>query len=182
MHRRELEAFNYLSFDSDSFRAPTDPGGGFLIFRPIVKMPTFDYFARHHLKLTCNHHTVKSPERLLAYGRIAWYAMLRVGRDHDQLETYFAGELLLAEASAQATAEYGWAKSLEALVSGIRHGVVYKGFREEFIPKVLACIAIEDALRPSAHSPATLKNSWPYTRPVSVSRFLNNLLRNPAAE
>jgi len=105
--------------------------------------------------------------------------LLRVGRDHDQLEAYFASEPILAEASAQATAEYGWTKPLEVLVSELRHGVVYKGFHGEFITKVLACMAIEDALRPSAHIPAILKKSWPYTRPVSVSRFLNNLLRNP---
>jgi hypothetical protein len=240
--------------DSDSSREVPDPVSGSLMFRPIVVMPTFDYSARIHLKLTCNHHTVKSPERLLAYGRTAWHAMwqtkaiekavsfiplaisklfrsetlttlkvvfeseinehvklkmlaclgprlaiqtgsyvtatreliashmmtlLRVGRDHDQLEAFFASEPILAEASAQATAEYGWAKPLEVLVSELRHGVVYKGFRGEFITKVLACMAIEDALRPSAHMPAILKKSWSYTRPVSVSRFLNNLLRNP---
>ena len=69
--------------------------------------------------------------------------LLRVGRDHDQLEAVFASEPILAEASAQATAEYGWAKPLEVLVTELRHGVVCQGFHGKFIPKVLACMAMK---------------------------------------
>jgi hypothetical protein len=220
-------------------------------------MPTFDRSARQHLKLTYNYHLVKSPKRLIAYGRTAWYTMwqakalqepvsfiplavsklfrgktiptlnsvfngpvtdavrakmlaclgprialqtgsfvtvtrelvashmmtlLRAGADHDQLEGCYPSEPILAEASAQATAKYGWSKPLEVLVTELRHGVVMKSFRGGFITKVLACMAMEDALRPTEDSPPNakkVKKYWQYSRPVTVSQFLTNLLRSP---
>ena len=72
-----------------------------------------------------------------------------VGDDHVQLCTRYLSEPILAEASAQATAEYGWDAPLEALLYKILHGVVDAGFRGEFVTKALLCIAMEDAQRPT---------------------------------
>jgi hypothetical protein len=74
------------------------------------------------------------------------------------------------------TATYGWAKPLEALVSEMRHGVVDKGFRGEFITKVLLCMAVEDAQRRNWGN-STSRHEWKYSQPITVAQFLNSLLR-----
>ena len=70
-----------------------------------------------------------------------------VGDEHEQLFARYLSEPILAEASAHATAEHGWDAPLEALLCKILHGVVDRGFRGEFVTKVLLCIAMEDAQR-----------------------------------
>ena len=158
-----------------------------------------------------------------------------VGDDHVQLCTRYLSEPILAEASAQATAEYGWDAPLETLLYKIQHGVVDAGFRGEFVTKALLCIAMEDAQRSpkktvvgrdwdattgqttivteteataediesgqgstdldslsivedesneseNLDSPprqTDIDEVWHYSKVVSVSRFLNALLREP---
>jgi hypothetical protein len=69
----------------------------------------------------------------------------RVGVNHDHLETRYLSEPILAEAAAAGTANHGWTKPLEALVPEMRHGIVDRGYRGEFITKVLLCMAVEVA-------------------------------------
>ena len=105
--------------------------------------------------------------------------LLKVGKDHEQVEGYYPSEPILAEASSQATARFGWAKPLETLISVLRHGIVDKGFRGEFLTKVLLSIAMEDTLRPTTTRKKVMKSKWGYSRTVSVGDFLTNLFRDP---
>ena len=113
-----------------------------------------------------------------------------VGDEHEQLFVRYLSEPILAEASAQATAEHGWDVPLESLLYKILHGVVDRGFRGEFVTKVLLCIAVEDAqrqLRKRIEERSEDENSetlsggtdWHYSKVVPVSDFLNALLRPP---
>ena len=104
----------------------------------------------------------------------------RVGVNHDHLETRYLSEPILAEASAEGTANYGWAKPLETFVSEMRHGIVDKGYRGEFITKMLLSIAFEDAQR-EAWKPTTSHSGWQFTQFITVQQFLNSLFRNPLA-
>ena len=234
--------------DTDSSRAPIEPGSGVLMFRPIVLMPSLDAAARG-MAITTNPRKVNRPSRLIRLGRVAWHLMKkkktpvdlldlavsklfrtarialpslfaseirddvklkmlaclgprlaiqtgpyvtatkelvashmmtleRVGTNHDHLETRYLSEPILAEAAAQGTANHGWAKPLEALVSEMRHGIVDRGFRGEFITKVLLCMAVEDAQREVSKTSGSQKG-WQFTQPITVQQFLNSLLRNP---
>ena len=96
----------------------------------------------------------------------------RVGVNHDHLETRYLSEPILAEAAAEGTANYGWAKPLETLVSEMRHGIVDKGYRGEFITKVLLCMAVEDAQRQAWNTSGSQKG-WQFTQPITVKQFLN---------
>jgi hypothetical protein len=69
------------------------------------------------------------------------------------------------------------------MVPLFRHGMVEKGFREEYVTKVLCCIAFEDACRELKEKAGQGEGSegsisW-YSRPVPVFLFLDRLLRNP---
>jgi hypothetical protein len=105
----------------------------------------------------------------------------RVGANHEHLETRYLSEPIMAEAAAQGTAKHGWAKPLEALVSEMRHGIVDRGFRGEFITKVLLCMAVEDAQR-EAWKASGPQKGWQFTQPITVQQFLNSLFRNPLAQ
>ena len=103
----------------------------------------------------------------------------RVGENHDHLEARYLSEPILCEAAAEGTATYGWTKPLEALVSEMRHGIVDKGYRGEFITKVLLCMAVEDVQR-RVWENSTSHKGWKYSQPITVGQFLNSLLRSPA--
>jgi hypothetical protein len=105
----------------------------------------------------------------------------RVGENRNHLEARYLSEPILAEAAAMGTATYGWAKPLDALVSEMRHGVVNKGFRWEFITKVLLCMAVEDAQRKNWEN-STSQKGWNYSQPITVAEFLNSLLCTPGKE
>ena len=98
--------------------------------------------------------------------------LFKVSQDHKRLESYYPSEPILAEASAESTAKYGWQRPLEILLSAIRHGIVEKGFRGEFITRILLLIACEDALR----SRPTL-GKWSYAQRITVAHFLKYFLR-----
>jgi hypothetical protein len=110
-----------------------------------------------------------------------------VGDDHHQLFTRYLSEPILSEASAQVTANHGWALPLDRLLYKIQHGVVDGGFRGEFVTKALLCIACEDAQRElrdaEANEPdsSSIQNSdfWTYSTPVTVRQFLNSLFQLP---
>jgi hypothetical protein len=99
--------------------------------------------------------------------------LFKVSKDHKRLESYYPSEPILAEASAESTAKYGWQRPLEILLSAIRHGVVEKGFRGEFIARIILLIACEDALRSRVPTPG----KWPYTQRITVVHFLKYFLR-----
>jgi hypothetical protein len=108
---------------------------------------------------------------------------LRVGDDHEPLEAFYPSEPILAEASSNITARYGWTRPCQAMVPLFRHGMVEKGFREEYITKTLCCIAFEDACRELKEKAGQREGSeeiilW-YSRPVPVFLFLDRLLQNP---
>ena len=100
----------------------------------------------------------------------------RVGQYHDQLETRYLSEPILAEVAAEATGIFGWTRPLETLLSEMRSGVVVKGYRGEFVTKVLLAMAMEDAQKRKKK-----KGGWPFSQAVPVREFLNSLLRNPYA-
>jgi hypothetical protein len=59
---------------------------------------------------------------------------------------------------------------LQTLVDVHWHGIVDKGFRGEFIAKVLLCNAMEDILRPTSERRRGLQlNKWGYPWAVHVS-------------
>jgi len=108
---------------------------------------------------------------------------MRVGDDHEPLEAFYPSEPILAEASSNITAAYGWTKPCHAMFALFRHGMVEKGFREEYVTKALCCIAFEDACRELKEKAGQEEGSeeiilW-YSRPVPVFLFLDRLLRNP---
>jgi hypothetical protein len=124
-------------------------------------------------------------------------ALLRVGENHDQLESSYLSEPVLAEAAAEATGNYGWVLPLKILVSEMRAGVVAKGFRGEFVTRALVMIAMEDAqrtrmnereiedgtvsqaTRDKTHKPRKRRPYWDWSQVVTVSSFLDALLQNP---
>ena len=106
--------------------------------------------------------------------------LFKVSADRKQLETLYPSEPILAEVSAEATAKYGWAKPLETLLPAIRHGIVSKGYRGEFITRILLLMAAEDAARlNSSAAEAHRSEKWPYAQQMTVEDFLNSYLRNP---
>jgi hypothetical protein len=127
-------------------------------------------------------------------------ALLRVGENHenhDQLESSYLSEPVLAEAAAEATGRYGWVLPLKILVSEMRAGVVWKGFRGEFVTRALVMIAMEDAQRSrlkerliqdaederhqwrAGRHQSYRRSYWDWSQVVTVSSFLDALLQNP---
>jgi hypothetical protein len=266
--------------DVNSSRKEITKSPGRKMFPPIIIMPTVDAGARDFLA-TCDPMEVQKPERLIAFGRIAWSVMNKgekamsirklrrlaisklirwdpgkldslyreyaeektaarkflaclgprlalqlgsfchdtrelvashmmclehVGPAHQLLARYIS-EPILAEASATATANHGWAVPLEFLLTKIQHGVVDSGFRGELVTKVVLCLAVEDAqqqlLKQKKSSIEDLKKprtagedksdekesgekefggDFPYSKPIKVRHFLNCLFRQTTLE
>ena len=101
--------------------------------------------------------------------------LLRVSKDLRQIEGIYPSEPILAAASSAIAAHYGWLNPLKTFVTSLRHGVVDKGFRGEFVTKVLLCMAMEDALK--ANPLPSNNECFEYMRPVTVSQFLSALLQ-----
>jgi hypothetical protein len=70
---------------------------------------------------------------------------LRIIR-HKQINGVYPSEPMLAVASSALTTTFGWVRPLQTLITSLRHGIVGKGFRGEFVTNVLLCMAMEDAL------------------------------------
>ena len=109
--------------------------------------------------------------------------LLRIIR-HEQVEGIYPSEPMLAVASSALTAAFGWVRPLQTLITSLRHGIVGKGFRGEFVTKVLLCMAMEDALR-IGHDQKGLsqiddeedeEGTLLRFRPVSTNEFLSSLL------
>jgi hypothetical protein len=96
---------------------------------------------------------------------------LALADDGGQVQATFPPEPLLAAAASSITAELGWLRPLETLISLIQHGVVDKGFRGELITKVVLCMAMEAAL-----AERSFEDCLPFTRPVPVLVFIRALL------
>ena len=101
---------------------------------------------------------------------------------HEQIEGIYPSEPMLAVASSALTSTFGWVRPLQTLITSLRHGIVGKGFRGEFVTKVLLCMAMEDALRirhdkkalsPIDHDEDEEETLWRF-RPVSTNEFLSS--------
>ena len=92
------------------------------------------------------------------------------------LRTIYPSEPLLAEASAELTNDYGWALPLCALCEYVRSGIVEAGYRGELLTKIMCLMAMDNALN-SISTPS--RHQWKFSRPVSVSAFLNHLIVPP---
>ena len=106
--------------------------------------------------------------------------LLRIVR-HEQVEAIYPSEPMLAVASYLLTAQFGWVRPLQTLITSLRHGIVGKGFRGEFVTKVLLCMAMEDALRIVYDQKGTddeedEEETLFQFRPVSTNEFLSSLL------
>ena len=223
-------------------------------------MSTWDYHAKYGLKITIDPEKVAQTERLIQFGRSAWYSLwsnnesaissnlllkiavkklmlttfdkdllsakfdsslsldertrlamlavlscrlaiqtgsyvslvqelvashmmilLRIIR-REQVEGIYLSEPMLVVASSALTATFGWIRPLQTLITSLRHGIVEKRFRGEFVTKILLCMAMEDALH-IGHDQKGLSHIddeeegalWRF-RPVATNEFLSSLL------
>src|SRR5207249_1709773 len=88
------------------------------------------------------------------------------------MRTIYPSEPVLAEASAELTDKLGWGLPLCTLCEYVRSGIVEAGYRGELLTKIICLMAMDDAL----NSIPTQSHQWKFSRPVSVSAFLNHLI------
>jgi len=107
--------------------------------------------------------------------------LVRTDRDRHFLRTLYPSEPILAEASANLTAKYGWGRPLQALHYFIQSGIVDAGYRGELLSKIVFLMAVDNVLA-SGSKLYDPREQWKYSRPISVSEFLDELIRFPLPE
>jgi hypothetical protein len=98
--------------------------------------------------------------------------LTRADNDRRFLQTVYPSEPVLAEASARLTHANGWANPLSALVHYVRAGIVEGGFNGGLVTKLVCLMAMDKAL---SQRPVP-ENRWQFSRPITVSDFLNHLV------
>jgi hypothetical protein len=120
------------------------------------------------LALTVGPYTLEASELIASHLAV----LTRTDNERHFLRTVYPSEPILAEASAQLTHGNGWAHPLSALLHYVRGGIVEAGFRGELITKIVCLMAMDNALS-HIHVP---RDRWRFSRPITVSHFLNNLV------
>jgi hypothetical protein len=120
------------------------------------------------LALTIGPYTLEASELIASHLAV----LTRTDDQRHFLRTVYPSEPILAEVSAQLTDTHGWANPLSALVHYIRGGIVGAGFKGELITKIVCLMAMDKAL---SQIPVP-ENQRQYSRPISVSDFLNHLI------
>jgi hypothetical protein len=107
-------------------------------FSPIVNIPTYDYYANTSLDVTIDPRHVSDPQRLLRFGRMAWYALYSGLEGSSRLEV---NEILaIAERKLTKLSRIGIAKLFDAQTAG-----------KEISPPILALLGCRLGLRMSPY-------------------------------
>jgi hypothetical protein len=167
--------------------------------KELFKSSTDDANTLKFLARICSHLAIQTGSYVTATSELMASHMMvleRVGDRHDELESRYVSEPVLAEVAAEATGLYGWDMPLRTLVSEMWSSVVTKGFRGEFITRAQVIIAMEDAQRKrlderKSHGLVTNEDRkkkgltpksrkyWDFSQVESVCCFLDALLQDP---
>ena len=121
------------------------------------------------LALTIGPYTSEASELIASHLAV----LTRTDNERHFLRTVYPSEPILAEVSAQLTHANRWAYPLKALIHYVQGGIVEVGFRGELLTKIVCLMAMDKALSQIRPVP---ENRWQFSRPILVSKFLDQLI------